>query len=152
AAIYAARKGIRTGLAAERFGGQVLDTLAIENFISVQYTEGPKLGVPLEQHEREYDVDVMNLQRAAKLVPAKQPGGLIEVQLESGASLKARTVVLSTGARWRQVGVPGEDQYRNRGVAYCPHCDGPLYKGKRVAVIGGGNSGRSEERRVGKES
>ncbi|MGN6113442.1 MAG: alkyl hydroperoxide reductase subunit F [Luteimonas sp.] len=141
AAIYAARKGIRTGVAAERFGGQVLDTLAIENFISVQYTEGPKLGVALEQHVREYDVDVMNLQRAAKLVPAKQPGGLIEVQLDSGASLQAKSVVLSTGARWRQMGVPGEEQYRNKGVAYCPHCDGPLFKGKRVAVVGGGNSG-----------
>jgi alkyl hydroperoxide reductase subunit F len=141
AAIYAARKGIRTGIAAERFGGQVLDTLAIENFVSVQYTEGPKLGVALEQHVREYDVDVMNLQRASKLVPANQPGGLIEVQLESGATLKARSVVLSTGARWRQMGVPGEDQYRNKGVAYCPHCDGPLFKGKRVAVVGGGNSG-----------
>jgi alkyl hydroperoxide reductase subunit F len=141
AAIYAARKGIRTGVAAERFGGQVLDTLAIENFISVQYTEGPQLGVALEQHVREYDVDVMNLQRASKLVPAAEPGGLIEVQLESGASLRARSVVLSTGARWRQMGVPGEDRYRNKGVAYCPHCDGPLYKGKRVAVVGGGNSG-----------
>jgi alkyl hydroperoxide reductase subunit F len=141
AAIYAARKGILTGLAAERFGGQVLDTLAIENFISVQYTEGPQLGVALEQHVREYDVDVMNLQRASKLVPATQPGGPIEVRLENGASLKARSVVLSTGARWRQLGVPGEDQYRNKGVAYCPHCDGPLFKGKRVAVVGGGNSG-----------
>jgi len=141
AAIYAARKGIRTGVAAERFGGQVLDTLAIENFISVQYTEGPQLGVALEQHVREYDVDVMNLQRASKLVPAREPGGLIEVQLDSGATLKAKSVVLSTGARWRQMGVPGEDQYRNKGVAYCPHCDGPLFKGKRVAVVGGGNSG-----------
>jgi alkyl hydroperoxide reductase subunit F len=141
AAIYAARKGILTGLAAERFGGQVLDTLAIENFISVQYTEGPQLGVALEQHVREYDVDVMNLQRASKLVPATQPGGPIEVRLENGASLRARSVVLSTGARWRQLGVPGEEQYRNKGVAYCPHCDGPLFKGKRVAVVGGGNSG-----------
>jgi alkyl hydroperoxide reductase subunit F len=141
AAIYAARKGIRTGVAAERFGGQVLDTMAIENFISVQYTEGPKLGVALEQHVREYDVDVMNLQRATKLVPANEPGGLVEIQLENGASLKSRSVILSTGARWRQMGVPGEEQYRNRGVAYCPHCDGPLFKGKRVAVIGGGNSG-----------
>jgi NADH-dependent peroxiredoxin subunit F len=141
AAIYAARKGIRTGVAGERFGGQVLDTLAIENFISVQYTEGPKLGVALEQHVREYGVDVMNLQRATKLVPAKEPGGLVEVQLENGASLHARSVVLSTGARWRTMNVPGEDQYRNKGVVYCPHCDGPLFKGKRVAVIGGGNSG-----------
>lgn len=141
AAIYAARKGIRTGLAAERFGGQVLDTMAIENFISVPHTEGPKLASGLEQHVKDYDVDVMNLQRAAKLIPAKAPGGLIEVELESGATLKSRTVILATGARWRQMNVPGEDQYRNKGVAYCPHCDGPLFKGKRVAVIGGGNSG-----------
>jgi alkyl hydroperoxide reductase subunit F len=141
AAIYAARKGIRTAIAAERFGGQVLDTMAIENFISVQHTEGPKLVAQLEQHVKDYDVDIMNLQRAEKLIPAKAEGGLHEVKLASGASLKARTVILSTGARWRQLGVPGEDEYRNKGVAYCPHCDGPLYKGKRVAVIGGGNSG-----------
>ncbi|MGY0618553.1 alkyl hydroperoxide reductase subunit F [Lysobacter sp. A378] len=141
AAVYAARKGIRTGVAAERFGGQVLDTMAIENFISVTYTEGPKLATALEQHVREYDVDIMNLQRATKLIPASEPGGLVEVQLANGASLKSRSVVLSTGARWRQMGVPGEEEYRNKGVAYCPHCDGPLYKGKDVAVIGGGNSG-----------
>ncbi|GFZ89713.1 alkyl hydroperoxide reductase subunit F [Dyella caseinilytica] len=141
AAIYAARKGIRTGVAAERFGGQVLDTMAIENFISVPYTEGPKLAAALEQHVHEYDVDVMNLQRAEQLIPADEPGGLIEVQLANGASLKARTVVLSTGARWRNMNVPGEQEYRNKGVTYCPHCDGPLFKGKRVAVIGGGNSG-----------
>ena len=141
AAIYAARKGIRTGVAAERFGGQVLDTMAIENFISVTATDGPKMGMALEQHVKEYDVDVMNLQRAEKLVPASAPGGLIEIELANGATLKSKTVILSTGARWRQMGVPGEDQYRNKGVAYCPHCDGPLFKGKRVAVIGGGNSG-----------
>ncbi|MEO5829655.1 MAG: alkyl hydroperoxide reductase subunit F [Rhodanobacter sp.] len=142
AAIYAARKGIRTGVAAECFGGQVLDTMGIENFISVTYTEGPKLAAALEQHVHEYDVDVMNLQRAEKLVPAsKATGGLVEIQLANGAALKSKTVILSTGARWRQMGVPGEDEYRNKGVAYCPHCDGPLFKGKRVAVIGGGNSG-----------
>ena len=141
AAIYAARKGIRTGIAAERFGGQVLDTMAIENFISVEQTEGPKLATALEQHVRQYDVDIMNLQRAEKLIPASEPGGLIEVHFANGASLKSRTVVLSTGARWREMNVPGEEQYRNKGVAYCPHCDGPLFKGKRVAVIGGGNSG-----------
>ncbi|AUZ55818.1 MULTISPECIES: alkyl hydroperoxide reductase subunit F [Stenotrophomonas] len=140
AAIYAARKGIRTGVAAERFGGQVLDTMAIENFISVQYTEGPKLAAALEQHVREYEVDIMNLQRATRLVPAGADG-LVEVELENGASLKSKSVILSTGARWRQMNVPGEDAYRNKGVAYCPHCDGPLFKGKRVAVIGGGNSG-----------
>ncbi|MDX1757406.1 MAG: alkyl hydroperoxide reductase subunit F [Marinobacter sp.] len=141
AAIYAARKGIATGIAAERFGGQVADTLGIENLISVPYTEGPKLVAAMEQHVGDYEVDVMNLQRAEKLVPADQAGGLHEVRLANGASLKARSVILSTGARWRQLGVPGEAEYRNKGVAYCPHCDGPLFKGKRVAVIGGGNSG-----------
>jgi alkyl hydroperoxide reductase subunit F len=137
AAIYSARKGIRTGVVAERFGGQVLDTMGIENFISVKETEGPKLATALEQHVKTYDVDVMNLQRASALVP----GDIIEVKLASGASLKAKSVVLATGARWREMNVPGEKEYRNKGVAYCPHCDGPLFKGKRVAVIGGGNSG-----------
>ncbi len=141
AAIYAARKGIRTGLVSERFGGQVLDTLAIENFISVAETEGPRFVAELEQHVRRYDVDIVTTQRAERLVPAAGPGGLARVELASGARLNARTVILATGARWRNVDVPGEQQYRNRGVAYCPHCDGPLYKGKRVAVIGGGNSG-----------
>jgi NADH-dependent peroxiredoxin subunit F len=142
AAIYAARKGIHTGIAAERFGGQLLDTMGIENFISVSATEGPKLAAALEQHVRDYDVDVMNLQRAEKLVPASETAhGYNELQLASGATLKARSVVITTGARWRQMNVPGEDEYRNRGVAYCPHCDGPLFRGKRVAVIGGGNSG-----------
>ena len=141
AAIYAARKGIATGIAAERFGGQVSDTMSIENLISVPYTEGPKLVSAMEQHVNEYEVDIMNMQRAEKLIPAAQPGGLHEVKLANGASLKSRTLVLATGARWRQMGVPGEEEYRNKGVAYCPHCDGPLFKGKRVAVIGGGNSG-----------
>ncbi len=137
AAIYAARKGIRTGIAAERLGGQLHDTVGIENFISVKETEGHKLATGLEQHITTYDVDVMNLQRAAALVP----GEMIEVRLTNGASLKAKSVVIATGARWREINVPGEHEYRNRGVAYCPHCDGPLFKGKRVAVIGGGNSG-----------
>ena len=137
AAIYAARKGIRTGVVAERFGGQVLDTLAIENFISVKETEGPKLASALEQHVKEYDVDIVNLQRAEQLIP----GEMIEVKLASGASLKSKSVILATGARWREMNVPGEKEYRGKGVAYCPHCDGPLFKGKRVAVIGGGNSG-----------
>src|SRR5690554_2459241 len=141
AAIYAARKGIATGIAAERFGGQVSDTMSIENLISVPYTEGPKLVSAMEQHVNEYELDIMNMQRAEKLIPAAQPGGLHEVKLANGASLKSRTLVLATGARWRQMGVPGEEEYRNKGVAYCPHCDGPLFKGKRVAVIGGGNSG-----------
>jgi alkyl hydroperoxide reductase subunit F len=138
AAVYAARKGIRTGVASERFGGQVLDTLGIENFVSIKETEGPKFALALEEHVRHYEVDIMNLQRAKALVPGSD---FIEVQLESGASLKSRTVIITTGARWRNINVPGEQEYRNKGVAYCPHCDGPLFKGKRVAVIGGGNSG-----------
>ncbi|HWS12345.1 MAG TPA: alkyl hydroperoxide reductase subunit F [Rhodocyclaceae bacterium] len=138
AAIYAARKGIRTGLVAERFGGQVLDTLAIENFVSVKHTEGPKLAVALEQHVKEYEVDIMNLQRAAALVPGER---MHEVKLASGATLKARSLILATGARWREMNVPGEAEYKGKGVCFCPHCDGPLFKGKRVAVIGGGNSG-----------
>ncbi len=137
AAIYAARKGIRTGIVAERFGGQVMDTLGIENFISVKYTEGPKLVASLEEHVKEYGIDVMNLQRAVRL----EKKDLIEVELENGAVLKSKTVILSTGARWRNLGVPGEKEFKNKGVAYCPHCDGPLFVGKHVAVIGGGNSG-----------
>ncbi|MBI4997366.1 MAG: alkyl hydroperoxide reductase subunit F [Rhodocyclales bacterium] len=138
AAIYAARKGIRTGVVAERFGGQVLDTLSIENLISVPHTEGPKLATALEQHVKEYEVDIMNLQRAEALVPG---AGFHEVRLASGATLKAKSVILATGARWRQMNVPGEEQYKAKGVCFCPHCDGPLFRGKRVAVIGGGNSG-----------
>lgn len=138
AAIYSARKGIRTGVVAERFGGQVLDTVAIENFISVKGTEGPKLAMALEQHVKEYDVDVMSLQKAAQIIPGNN---LLEVKLASGATLKSKSIILATGARWREMNVPGEQEYRGKGVAYCPHCDGPLFKGKRVAVIGGGNSG-----------
>ena len=140
-AIYTARKGVRTGVVAERFGGQVLDTMAIENFVSVKHTDGPKLAAALEEHVRDHDVDVMTNQRASKLVGAAEPGGLITVELDNGATLQSRTVVLSTGARWRHMGVPGETDYLNKGVAFCPHCDGPLFAGKRIAVIGGGNSG-----------
>jgi alkyl hydroperoxide reductase subunit F len=141
AAVYAARKGIRTGIVAERFGGQVLDTVGIENFISVQHTEGPKLAAAFEAHAREYGVDIIKAQTASAIVPPAQKGGLFEVTLANGGALKAKALVLSPGARWRQMNVPGEAEYRNKGVAYCPHCDGPLFKGKRVAVIGGGNSG-----------
>lgn len=137
AAIYTARKGIRTGIVAERFGGQVMDTLGIENFISVKHTEGPKLVASLEEHVKDYGIDIMNLQRAKRL----EKKDLIEVELENGAILKSKTVIISTGARWRNVGVPGEAEFKNKGVAYCPHCDGPLFEGKDVAVIGGGNSG-----------
>jgi len=141
AAVYAARKGIRTGIVAERFGGQTLDTLGIENYISVLETQGPKFAAALEAHARVYDVDLMNGQRVAAIEPAAAPGGPISVTLDNGAVLKSRSVIVSTGARWKNVNVPGEAEYRNKGVAYCPHCDGPLFKGKQVAVIGGGNSG-----------
>ncbi|BCB04168.1 alkyl hydroperoxide reductase subunit F [Bacillus sp. KH172YL63] len=137
AAIYAARKGIRTGIVAERFGGQVLDTMSIENFISVKHTEGPKLVASLEEHVKEYGIDVMNLQRASRL----EKKDMVELELENGAVLKSKSLIISTGARWRNIGVPGEQEFKNKGVAYCPHCDGPLFEGKDVAVIGGGNSG-----------
>ena len=140
AAIYAARKGIRTGIVAERFGGQVLDTLSIENFISIKETEGPKLALALEEHVRQYGVDVIAFQKVERVIPGGE-GKLTEVHLDNGGVLKTRALILSTGARWREMGVPGEKEFRAKGVAYCPHCDGPLFKGKRVAVIGGGNSG-----------
>src|SRR5699024_10733395 len=133
-----ARKGIRTGVVAERFGGQILDTATIENFIGTKQTEGPQLANQLEEHVKDYDVDIMNLQKATSLA---RKDNLIEVGLENGATLKSKSVVIATGARWRNVNVPGEKEFRNNGVAYCPHCDGPLFEGKRVAVIGGGNSG-----------
>jgi alkyl hydroperoxide reductase subunit F len=138
AAIYAARKGIRTGIVAERFGGQVNDTLGIENLISVKHTEGPKLAAALEEHVKEYPVDIMKSVRAEKL---EKKGDLVEITLNNGAVLKSRTVIIATGARWRNLNVPGEAEFKNKGVAYCPHCDGPLFAGKRVAVVGGGNSG-----------
>lgn len=141
AAVYAARKGIRTGVVAERFGGQTMDTLGIENYPSVLETQGPKFAAALEAQAQQYGVEITRNQRAAKLIPAEQPGGLVRVQLDNGAELAGRSVILATGARWRELGVPGEREYRNKGVAYCPHCDGPLFKGKRVAVVGGGNSG-----------
>ena len=141
AAIYAARKGIRTGVVAERFGGQVLDTMAIENFISVRHTEGPQFAAALEQHTRDYDVDIMKAQIATAIIPAAKGDGAYEVRLAGGGALRAQTIVLAPGARWRTMNVPGEAEYRNKGVAYCPHCDGPLFKGKRVVVVGGGNSG-----------
>lgn len=141
AAVYSARKGIRTGLVGERFGGQVLDTVDIENYISVPKTEGAKLATALKSHVDDYDVDVIDAQSAEALIPGGELGKPHQVITVSGATLKARSVIIATGARWRNMNVPGEDQYRTRGVTYCPHCDGPLFKGKHVAVIGGGNSG-----------
>ncbi|MEM6908520.1 MAG: alkyl hydroperoxide reductase subunit F [Pseudomonadota bacterium] len=141
AAVYTARKGFRTGIAAERFGGQLMDTLGVENLPGTSYTEGPKLADDLKGHVGDYEIDLMDLARATQLTPAAEAGGMHEVTMANGAVLKARSLILSTGARWRNLGVPGEAEYRNKGVAYCPHCDGPLFKGKRIAVIGGGNSG-----------
>ncbi len=142
AAVYAARKGIRTGVVSENIGGQTLDTLGIENYISVQETDGPKFALALEHQLRSYDVDIMSMQRAKALVlNTGLDHNLIEVQLESGATVRSKSLVISTGARWRNINVPGEAEFKNKGVAYCPHCDGPLFKGKHVAVIGGGNSG-----------
>lgn len=138
AAIYSARKGLNTGIVVERFGGQVMDTMAIENFISVKYTEGPKLSRNLEEHVRNYDVDIISGESAKSLT---KNGDFIEVALESNATLKSKTVIISTGAKWRELGVPGEEKFKNKGVAFCPHCDGPIYKGKDIAVVGGGNSG-----------
>jgi alkyl hydroperoxide reductase subunit F len=140
AAIYAARKGIRTGVVAERFGGQVLDTMGIENLISVSHTDGPRLAMALEENVKAYEVDIMNLQRAEALLPAGEDG-LTSIRLANGATLKSKSVIISTGARWREMNVPGEKEYKAKGVCFCPHCDGPLFKNKRVAVIGGGNSG-----------
>jgi len=138
AAVYASRKGIRTAIVAERFGGQVMDTMGIENLIGTSYTEGPKLVASLEEHVKDYPVDIHNLQRAKSISKGDTQ---VTVELESGATLKSRTVIIATGARWRELGIPGEAEFKNKGVAYCPHCDGPLFKGKHVAVIGGGNSG-----------
>lgn len=138
AAVYGARKGIRTGIIAERFGGQILDTATIENFIGTKSTQGPQLANQLEEHVKDYDIDIMNLQKATHL---EKKDDFIEIGLENGASLKSKSVIIATGARWRKINVPGEDEFRNNGVAYCPHCDGPLFEGKKVAVIGGGNSG-----------
>lgn len=141
AAIYGARKGIKTAIVADKFGGQVQDTMAIENFISVKATDGTKLVASLEEHVKDYNVDLMNNQRAKKVIGAESLGGLITVELENGAIVQSRSVLLATGASWREMNVPGEQEYRGKGVAYCPHCDGPLFKGQPVAVIGGGNSG-----------
>lgn len=140
-AIYAARKGIRTGIIGERFGGQVLDTIDIENYISVSRTEGPKLAAALRSHVNDYDIDIIDSQMVAKLIPADTVGQLHKIETVSGATLRSRSIIIATGAKWRDMNVPGEKEYRTKGVTYCPHCDGPLFKGKRVAVIGGGNSG-----------
>ena len=139
AAIYSARKGSRRGRRGDRFGGRIVGTGDIESYSAVPKTEGQKLAGALKVHVDEYDVDVIDSQSASKLIPAAVEGGLHQIETASGAVLKARSIIVATGAKWRNMNVPGEDQYRTKGVTYCPHCDGPLFKGKRVAVIG--NSG-----------
>lgn len=141
AAVYAARKGIRVGIVADRFGGQTIDTLGIENFISVLHTQGPKFSADLEAHVRSYGVDVISPHKALSRAPNPTLPNHHDVTLESGEVLTAKTIILALGAKWRNMNIPGEDTYKNKGVAYCPHCDGPLFKDKPVAVIGGGNSG-----------
>ena len=136
-AIYAARKGLRVAMITDRMGGQVLETLSIENLISVPQTEGPKLAMALEAHINEYPIDVIKL----RMVESLRKEDVSNVTLEDGTEIRSKMVIIATGARWRNVNVPGEEEYKNKGVAYCPHCDGPLFEGKRVAVIGGGNSG-----------
>ncbi len=137
AAIYTARKGLKTALIAERLGGQVQDTMGIENLISVPYTEGPQLAAQLFQHVSAYPVEIVQHRRVKEIRNAE----IKTVEFESGEKLVAKSIILATGARWRELGIPGEKEYVGRGVAYCPHCDGPFYKGKKVAVVGGGNSG-----------
>jgi alkyl hydroperoxide reductase subunit F len=146
AAIYSARKGLRTAMIAERFGGQVQDTKGIENLISVPYTEGPKLSAELMKHVQSYPITLLEHRKVKNLIPAKEirDPNIIDghvLELESGENISGEAVIVTTGAKWRELGVPGEKEYLGRGVAFCPHCDGPFYKGKKVAVIGGGNSG-----------
>lgn len=138
AAVYTARKGLRTGIVADRIGGQVNDTATIENFVTVKETDGPKFASALEDHIKQYDIDVMTGIRANEI--EKTDSGIV-VSLENGAKLTSKTVIISTGARWRKLEVPGEEALINKGVAFCPHCDGPLFENKNVAVVGGGNSG-----------
>ncbi|MFC3122175.1 alkyl hydroperoxide reductase subunit F [Agaribacter flavus] len=137
AAIYSARKGLNVTIVADRFGGQVKDTMGIENLISVPKTTGPELAGSLMQHLNDYDVTLKEHLR----VDSIENGFIKTIQLNNGEVFKTRTIIVATGANWRELGVPGEKENIGNGVAYCPHCDGPFYKGKDVAVIGGGNSG-----------
>ena len=142
AAVYAARKGVKTGLVASEFGGQVVETLGIENIPGFKYTEGPDFMASMNEQVTALGVDVMTVALASEVKEAENSANrLIEVGLDNGTKLESRTVVIATGARCRLLGIPGETEFRNKGVAYCTHCDGPLFKGKPVAVIGGGNSG-----------
>lgn len=136
-AIYTARKGLKTVLISDRMGGQLQDTKGIENMISVTYTEGPKLTSELNEHLGQYDIEVLEHRRVSHV----EPGSPVALELESGETLRTRSLIIATGANWRELQVDGEREYLGRGVAFCPHCDGPYYKGKDIAVVGGGNSG-----------
>jgi alkyl hydroperoxide reductase subunit F len=137
AAIYSARKGLRTAILAERMGGQVMDTKGIENLIGVTYTEGPALAAQLAKHLAEYPVKILEHRRVKNI----KQDAIKSIELESGEFLTAKSIIVTTGAKWRELGIPGEKEYIGRGVAFCPHCDGPYYKNKKIAVVGGGNSG-----------
>lgn len=140
-AIYSVRKGLKTALIAEKFGGQVQDTKGIENLISVTYTEGPQLAAQLHQHVSSYPIQILEHRRVIKLEKEKSKNSISTLHLEGGDKITAKSLILATGAKWRELGIPGEKEYIGRGVAFCPHCDGPYYKGKKISVIGGGNSG-----------
>ena len=140
AAIYAARKGLKTGLLAETLDGQVIETVGIENMIGTLYTEGTKLMDQVEEYTKSYDVDIIKSQLATGIEKKE----LIEVTLANGAVLQAKTTILALGVKWRNINIPSEEEFRNKGVTYCSHCDGPLFEEKNIAVIGGGNSGLEE--------
>nr|WP_289055126.1 alkyl hydroperoxide reductase subunit F [uncultured Psychrobacter sp.] len=139
AAIYTARKGLKVTMVADRIGGQVKDTQDIENLISVPLTTGNELSANFEKHLREYNITLK------EHVSVKEIGETVEenysIHLNTGESFETRSIILATGAQWRKLGVPGEEENIGQGVAYCAHCDGPFFKGKDIAVIGGGNSG-----------
>lgn len=137
AAIYTVRKGMSTAMITDKIGGQVKETKGIENLISVTYTEGPQLSAQLYQHVTSYPIQLLENRRVSKILK----GHPKRIELETGEYLTADSIVIATGAKWKELNIPGEKEYLGRGVAFCPHCDGPFYKGKNVSVIGGGNSG-----------
>ncbi|TKB44202.1 alkyl hydroperoxide reductase subunit F [Thalassotalea mangrovi] len=137
AAIYSARKGLKVTLIADRIGGQVKDTVGIENLISVSKTTGTELTGNLINHLNDYEINLREHIRVDRI----EKGTLKTLHLSSGEVLTTKTLIIATGAKWRELGVEGEKENLGQGVAYCPHCDGPFFKGKDVAVIGGGNSG-----------
>ncbi len=137
AAIYSARKGLKVTMVADRIGGQVKDTVGIENLISVPKTTGTELTGNMQSHLSDYEVTIKEHLRVDKI----EKGAIKKLHLSTGEIIETKTIILATGAKWRELGVPGEKENIGNGVAYCPHCDGPFFKGKDVAVVGGGNSG-----------